>query len=73
MPTKSFTYLDATITVHAPVFGNNITVDVSCRDYQATGLTTDEFGAIIYPCVTAQAGGPPIGGMSDGLEVEETT
>jgi hypothetical protein len=52
MPTKVIQYKDATVTVHAPVFGE-VTIDVDCRNYHASGLTTDQFAQLIYPVIDA--------------------
>lgn len=53
---KVIRYKDATITLHAPIFGTD-TVDVVCRDFKATGLTIDQFMAMIYPSILEQAVG----------------
>ncbi len=51
MPTKVLKYKDATVTVHASVFGT-VTIDVVCRNYSATGLSTDEFAVLVYPAIS---------------------
>jgi hypothetical protein len=55
MPTKIIPYRDATVTIHAPIFGGEPTVDVACRNYEAKGLTLTEFAAMIYPAISAAA------------------
>jgi hypothetical protein len=54
MPTKVIVYEDATVTVHAAVFGDT-TVDVLCRGFSQRGMTVDEFAAMIYPAIDAKA------------------
>jgi hypothetical protein len=54
MPTKVITYKDATVTVHAAVFGET-TVDVSCRNYAETKMSLDDFAELIYPAIDAKA------------------
>lgn len=51
---ESFSYQDATITVHAGVLSNT-TVDVECGSYKREGLNVQEFAALIYPAIKAQA------------------
>jgi hypothetical protein len=55
VPTKVIPYLDAVVTIHAPIFGGAPTVDVLCRTYQVKGLTLDQFAALIYPSIDAKA------------------
>jgi hypothetical protein len=61
MPTKVIQYDNATITIHAPIFGAD-TVDVLFTPptgvgKHAVGLTVDEFAALIYPAIQAWADG----------------
>lgn len=55
MPTKVIKFEDATITVHVPAFGGEIKIDIACEDKGIVGLTTDQFGAIVYPAIKAWA------------------
>jgi hypothetical protein len=55
MPKKVIKYNDATVTINVPIFGGDIKVDVYCRLYNVTGMSVDEFAALIYPSIDAQA------------------
>jgi hypothetical protein len=59
MPTKVISYNDATVTVHAPIFGGAVTVDVECRDFKAVGISTNDFAKMIYPSISALASPVP--------------
>ena len=54
MSTKVIPNDDATVTVHASIFGST-TVDVVCEGKQALSLTLDQFAAIIYPSIKTWA------------------
>jgi hypothetical protein len=57
MPTQVIQYQDATVTVHASVFGGSVTVDVVCRNFSKLGMTEQQFAELIYPAIDAAAKG----------------
>lgn len=55
MPTKVIQFKDATVTVHVPIFGGQVMVDIACRNFKDTGLTIDEFACLVYPSIDSLA------------------
>ena len=55
MPSQEISYQDATVVVHAGVFGGGVSIDVTCRNFVQTGMTPSQFAALIYPAINAAA------------------
>ena len=54
MPDKTLQFKDATVQIHAGLFGGGVSVKITCRDYAVT-LDPEEFLALIYPAIDAAA------------------
>jgi len=54
VPDKTLQFKDATVQIHAGVFGGGVSVKITCREYAVT-LDPEEFLALIYPAIDAAA------------------
>lgn len=52
--TKTLSYKDATVTVHAGFLGE-VMIDVECRNLNLEGVTSSELAALVYPAIDAKA------------------
>jgi hypothetical protein len=55
MPSQQLSYGDTVVTLHYSLFGGATTVDISCRLYQAKGMSLDDFMALANVGIEAKA------------------